>query len=716
MSGKGNPKPVKQEGGESDSPPAALSLTGASHSSGSGPSSASAGGGSKSGPSSTTVGDSHKKDPKPKPDIDAGNEDEELSSEGDPKEEDDERAGLVKALRRMGIRAPKPFDLKRDRKFETWLDRTEYHLMVTKCPEEDRTACLLLLLDAECYEQAKHLGITGAMDFDDAKTKLRDYFAITETAEELREKLDLRKQEPGESIEAFARDVKLIGHRAYPNGDPALLEHILIKQFTSGLRDEKSRERVILKIPKTLTEAASFARFAEAAVRVAKNRSVTPAPVGSVAHGSRSSGYSGGGQNRNRSAPPDRGRSRSNSFRGRNTNFRKSDNNPARSGSSNSQSSDQRRFDSREAGDRSTRRVECYNCHKLGHIARECRAPRRTAPPTAPGSWRRPATQRVGAVGSQSVSARSQAPLFEEEPEQAEASGYTANGINCVPGKQNSSGKSILHSSRQLLWVPGKLNNVQFDRLLVDSGSPVTILRRDLWVEVSGDSELLHSEEEVFQGVTEHGLEVLGRTHIRMRFGGLDVVHPVVVVDNIAHKFIIGNDFLLQFKCDILYSQDAILFGGKLVQFKLFRSTVNLISPVICQSTTEIGPFEEAAIPCLLDSWKRYDPRVPLLLEPRQDALMGSILGARVLVSSVSPSVTVLVSNLSKERVIIPKSKVLADEYEVHIGDSTTLTGRSSSCVSSVSNTVGEPKNMSPIEEAMSNADKALSVATASIS
>ena len=232
-------------------------------------------------------------------------------SEGDREADDEEeREGLVKALRRMGIRAPKPFDPKRDRKFETWLDRTEYHLMVTKCPDEDRTACLLLLLDSECYEQAKHLGVTGAMDFGEAKKRLRNYFAVTETAEELRDKLDLRKQEPGESIEAFARDVKLIGHRAYPNGDPDLLEHILIKQFTAGLRDEKSRERLILKVSKTLTEAASYARFAEAAVRVAKNRSVPQASVSAVSHTSRSTNFSGG-QTRNRFAPPIRARSRS---------------------------------------------------------------------------------------------------------------------------------------------------------------------------------------------------------------------------------------------------------------------------------------------------------------------------------------------------------------------------------------------------------------------
>ena len=61
-----------------------------------------------------------------------------------------------------------------------------------------------------------------------------------------------------------------------------------------------------------------------------------------------------------------------------------------------------------------------------------------------------------------------------------------------------------------MLWVPGKLNIAEFEKLLVDSGSPVTIMRRDLWNEVSGNNELLHTEEEDFQGVTEHGLEVLG--------------------------------------------------------------------------------------------------------------------------------------------------------------------------------------------------------------
>ena len=52
--------------------------------------------------------------------------------------------------------------------------------------------------------------------FSNAKQKLKDYFAITETKEELIDKLDLRRQKHCESIVLFARDIKIIAHKAYP--------------------------------------------------------------------------------------------------------------------------------------------------------------------------------------------------------------------------------------------------------------------------------------------------------------------------------------------------------------------------------------------------------------------------------------------------------------------------------------------------------------------
>ena len=118
-----------------------------------------------------------------------------------------------------------------------------------------------------------------------------------------------------------------------------------------------------------------------------------------------------------------------------------------------------------------------------------------------------------------------------------------------------------------------------------------------MWEQVRQPHNKLLIEEEKFQGVTRDGLRVFGLVHLKLEFGSLHIEHPVVVVDKIAHKFILGNDFLVAHRCDILNSDGTIVFGSKPEPYTLFRSTINLICPVICQARTEIEPYEEAIIP-----------------------------------------------------------------------------------------------------------------------
>ena len=66
------------------------------------------------------------------------------------------------------------------------------------------------------------------------------------------------------------------------------------------------------------------------------------------------------------------------------------------------------------------------------------------------------------------------------------------------------------------------------------------------------------------------GLRVFGLAHLKLQFGSLNIEHPVVVVDIIANKFILGNDFLVQYKCDILNSGGVIVFGNKSIPYTLF--------------------------------------------------------------------------------------------------------------------------------------------------
>ena len=82
--------------------------------------------------------------------------------------------------------------------------------------------------------------------------------------------------------------------------------------------------------------------------------------------------------------------------------------------------------------------------------------------------------------------------------------------------------------------------------MLVDSGSPVTINRSDLWKQIKYPNSLLNEEEECFQGVTHDGLKIVGVTHMTLHLGKLHVKHPALIVDKIANKFIFGNEFLTQ--------------------------------------------------------------------------------------------------------------------------------------------------------------------------
>ena len=126
-----------------------------------------------------------------------------------------------------------------------------------------------------------------------------------------------------------------------------------------------------------------------------------------------------------------------------------------------------------------------------------------------------------------------------------------------------------------------------------------------------------------------------------------------MIAEEIEHKFILGNDFHTEHKCNILNSQNVIQFGNERVPYTLYKSTVNSILPVVCTVATTIGPHEEAVVPALLDAAEQYAPGDTLLIEPRNKFSDSPLLGARVLVSFRSPVVPLLFANLSARSLTI---------------------------------------------------------------
>ena len=188
---------------------------------------------------------------------------------------------MIRTLHRIGVRPPRPFNPKKDKNFENWLSRVEYHFALMGLNEERCTAALLLQLDPDALEIARYLGITPATGYKEAVGKLKDHYALTETPEELREKFTHKVQESNESLEDFAWEVRVLASRAFKGIENTILETLMLKQIVDGLRNSNTRERLIVKRPATLTEAVHFARISEMATRLARGNK-TGAPVAAV--------------------------------------------------------------------------------------------------------------------------------------------------------------------------------------------------------------------------------------------------------------------------------------------------------------------------------------------------------------------------------------------------------------------------------------------------
>ena len=137
---------------------------------------------------------------------------------------------------------------------------------------------------------------------------------------------------------------------------------------------------------------------------------------------------------------------------------------------------------------------------------------------------------------------------------------HTASCINNIPVGSHTT--SPFAQRRNLSAVPCEINGIYISHILIDSGSPVTIVRVDLWEEVRGDKSIVEKKLEDFQGVPRDGLRIIGLTRLLLKFGGLLVTHPVLIAESIAHKFILGNDFMIEHNCDIINSKGIIQIGG----------------------------------------------------------------------------------------------------------------------------------------------------------
>ena len=143
--------------------------------------------------------------------------------------------------------------------------------------------------------------------------------------------------------------------------------------------------------------------------------------------------------------------------------------------------------------------MQCFNCKKFGHKANVCRSPKQQSYQKGPNRSQRFS----GNINSVEQQARGH-----YSGDQAEAWGQTSNCISTVPVISET--KSPYYKSRKLCAVQGLINKVSVPSLLVDCGSPVTIIRADLWRLVRDSSEPVENEPEDFGALLETDCAFLG--------------------------------------------------------------------------------------------------------------------------------------------------------------------------------------------------------------
>lgn len=117
---------------------------------------------------------------------------------------------------------------------------------------------------------------------------------------------------------------------------------------------------------------------------------------------------------------------------------------------------------------------------------------------------------------------------------------------------------------------------------------------------------IVNAEKECIQEVTHDGQQVVKVTQLILHFINVYVKHPLLIVNKIAHKLIVENDFLTLYKSDLLNTAKAIVFRGSQVSYTLFMSTVNSICWMICSTTATIRLYEIIALSALLDANALY--------------------------------------------------------------------------------------------------------------
>ena len=245
----------------------------------------------------------------------------------------------------------------------------------------------------------------------------------------------------------------------------------------------------------------------------------------------------------------------------------------------------------------------------------------------------------------------------------------------------------IAISSGSSYFLPVTINRRKVD-FLIDTGSAYSILRKDIWEQIS-DNYDLHPSPRQLVGVNGNNLDLQGICKVPIVIQGKHFTHEMYVIDNITAGAIFGLDFLDSHHCVLDTEKSTLSIGSAGVEVTLERESTGGVShastdqlATLCLSNTLLVPGRSELE--TLTTSKEILPEGTWLVEGK--SANSSILVARGVAQSAGgrDSIPIRVVNLSPDPVKLYKGSSIATATKVRNSD---ICVPSSSSVFAVSET-----------------------------
>ena len=149
-------------------------------------------------------------------------------------------------------------------------------------------------------------------------------------------------------------------------------------------------------------------------------------------------------------------------------------------------------------------------------------------------------------------------------------------------------------------------------RMLVDTGSSVTLLHERVWNDIAGGKKLNASQCPVM-AVNGESLSLCGQTKVDLKVGRHVRNHTVLVVQGMTQECLLGTDFLEQYQCVIDVRGRTMVMEGEKIPLDRMSGRCMATCHVFVQETTVIPPYHEVRLQVQLEDENTNEDYVGLI-------------------------------------------------------------------------------------------------------